>query len=423
MKKTKRLFFIIAIILIAIIFYSVFKFNKNPLSVIYISQYVLIIYLFILLDKTKLSLLVLIYPVFKYFWYQFYAEDWFDTGDVIVYMGLLADTLKQTGLSIDAILATGDQYSRFYFLTIINIFIPMQVYGIDFRSSNSLILLYFNDLIFLILTVITTISFKGFISKRHLGYFVIFLLFSPTILSLTGINDRHLFTLFALLLFVRGYELFGTKKKINFYLILSIFMLFLNKKELILAVLIYVFILNRKFSKKPVITIISSILLFSSLYLFKDNILIYYNNYGTSDSIISVFGILIIPLKYIYAILSPFPWYKFQSHLTVSFGSLFLLLAWFLNSVTGLAITLSLIKYYKSIKLNKFYFKYFILFGLVMSTTIVLGNIGHSGYLSIYYILLIPVFFIIGKKKSVYMFFQSFIFIILINFVAFIAGF
>lgn len=421
MKKTKKLYFFVAFFLIALIFFNVIDLNNRPVAFIYISQYVLIIYLFSLLGKSKLSVLVLIYPVFKYFWYQYYAEDWFLIGDLHNYMGLLVDTFKKNEISLDTILQTANTYSRFYFLTLINIFIPMQIYSIDFGSNNSLILLYFNDLIFLMLTVITTISFKGFLSKRHIRYFVIFLLFSPTILSLTATNDRHLFTLFALLLFVRGYELFNNKNKINFYLILSLLILFLNKKELIVGITFYIFLQNIKFSKKYFTSILTLSLLLIVMYNFKGEILNYYKIFGAGQSII--LNLINVPLKYVYGILSPFPWYKYDSHLNVSFGSYFVLFSWFLNSVTGLAVTLSLIYYYRLIKSNTFYFKYFIFFGMIMSTSIILGNTGHAGYLSIYYIFLIPVFFIIGKNKSLSIFFQSFITIILINIIVFIVGF
>lgn len=431
MINSKKVFYI-GILFIFLSIYGLFEYyTTSPIPIIYISQYLLVTYLFLVLVPSKFSLFVLIYPMFKFLWYQFYMDDWFLIGDVISYMKLLSVTFVNNGVNLDTLLSVYENYGRFYYLTIINMLVPMMVFDISFGSENSFLLLYFNDLIFVALTVIFAIAYRGMISNKHLALFVLFILFSPTILSLTAVTDRHLFTLFALLFFVRGFILYDCENKYNIYLFLSLFMIYLNKKELLLAIMLYVVLLNISLLKKPRNLIFSILILFITLFFLKNSLLEYMNIQGMSttgfaSTLQNTLGfmsiVIIAPLKYIYAILAPFPWYKYDTHLNISYGSYFVLAAWYMNSIFGLAIVISLVKYFRYVKKNTFYYKYFILFGIIMSTTIILGHIGHAQYLSVYYVLFLPLFFVIGRKKTLIVLSQSFLTIVVINIVLFQAG-
>jgi len=433
-KTPSKLNILYLLILIAFGSIALVYFKESPTFIIYLIQYLFIVYIFFSLKKYILSFLLFLYPLFKFLVYQTYDSDWNTVGDLYAYVGLLLDAFSANGVNLDTIQLAHLEYNKFYFLTIINMYFPMTLFETSYTSNNNFILLYFNDLILLVITTFIVTALKGIMKDKYILYFVFFVFFSPTILALTWIPDRHLFTLLGLMLFIRGnIEWKNTRKLSNFYLFSSVVIIFLNKPPLLLAIGL-MFLFSEFKSSKYKSTLfpfffISLVLLF---YLTQNIVLSYAVGVGSDlgygaasllkgNSLLT--WIFMVPIKYIYAILSPFPWYKFNGLISNAGGSYFIVIMMYLNSVLGLSIVIALIKYYKKIKKYSFWYDNFIWVGIIFSLTIIMAHIGHAGYLSIYYILFLPIFFILGKRISIYIFAISFLFIVLLNIILYLFKF
>lgn len=425
------------IILLTFIFLSILiipEYKENGIVTILFLQLLLSVFIFSkLLKYSKWSLLIIIYPLVKFIYYGTYSDSWYLAGDFQAYLRLLKSAFSDSMINFQNIFIINATYEKFYFLTIINMFIPMKIFNINLMSEQSFIYLYFNDLINLVMISIIVIAYKDMVKGRYILYITLFLLYSPSYLAQTIYPDRHIFTVFALLLFTKGFFEFNKGNKYNFYLITSIIIIGINKFPLLFSISLYILIVYYINNKQYRLNIIILLILLFIFTVFFDNTLIKYfigvgsNTTGLAAQLSSLFGpvyfVIMAPIKYIYAILSPFPWYKYDNVLINVGGSYLGLFITYFNSVIALSLFLSLFKYFKEIKNNEFLFKYFILFGIIMSFTIIPAHIGHYAYLALYFILFLPIFFIIGQKRTFIKLFQSFIIILILNIFLFIANF
>ncbi|PML61243.1 hypothetical protein BCT73_06540 [Vibrio breoganii] len=393
------------LLLIIIIITSLIVLNllSNKFFAIYFVQYIFVIFIYSKLEKTTSSILVVFYPVFKIFWYSLYSDNWYVTGDVINYMTLLSNTFVENGLNLDTISLINGNYVRYYYLTVINILYPMIKYNIDFGSSDMIYLLYFNDIIYLLFLAWVTIEYKIIFRDKEINFLVIFMLLSPSMLAFTAINDRHMFTLFGLLLLAKSIFEYNNTKKVSLLLIISLLIIYLNKKELLIGFSLYLLIINREklFSGKNIV--IFGFLVLSLVFLFKSTILHYisaqgFKTTGISQDLGLLSSILIIPIKYLYAMLAPFPWFKLEDFIGGYYGSYLVLLSWFANSIFSFVLFYILMTNRSKYRDSKYYSSH-ILLGVVMTLTIVFGSIGHAQYLTVYYPLLIPLFFTLNQKE------------------------
>lgn len=402
--------------------------SLNSVAIIF-CQFLTLIFISKLLNFRRKSLLIFIYPLMKYIYYLFYSPSWINISDFHSYFELLKHAFYNNNSFLSNLFHVFQSGNKFYYLTIINIYIPTLLFNHSIQSGNTLIFLLFNDLIFLCLLALIVAIYRNTIDCKTMYCLLIFLLFSPVILSFTEFPDRHLFSLFALLIFVRGLIKLenNPEKFLNWYFILSLIILIINKPQLIFGIILYFLILNFKLksSLKSIFLVFSLIILiFSVNFFMKDNLYFYLSEYAQNvhgysliikDYLGTLYWFLMPIIKYVYAVLSPFPWYKYQYFLFNSGGSILTILMYYLSSTFGVSCFWILFKYWKTIKKNHFFYKNFILFGLVMSLTIIFAQIGHADYLSIYMVFFTPLILIIGLKKFLTEFTKCFILLILIN--------
>jgi hypothetical protein len=95
-------------------------------------------------------------------------------------------------------------------------------------------------------------------------------------------------------------------------------------------------------------------------------------------------------VKYVYALLSPFPWSSSPKYIDIYAGNWFLFFMHTLSALTGLYLFFVVILKWRAILASENQLKQVVAFALIMSLSILKGATGHHGYLSIYFIMLAP---------------------------------
>lgn len=117
-------------------------------------------------------------------------------------------------------------------------------------------------------------------------------------------------------------------------------------------------------------------------------------------------GLVNIPLigmffKYLYALLAPFPWHEAPLFVETLFGgNYFLFFMSMLSSLTGIYFFARLIRYWKPLVKHYSDIRPPIVFGLIMSSSILFGSTGFQMYLMIYYPFFAPLFLIQSYRLS-----------------------
>jgi len=95
-------------------------------------------------------------------------------------------------------------------------------------------------------------------------------------------------------------------------------------------------------------------------------------------------------VKYVYALLSPFPWYYSPTYIGNYAGNWFLFFMHTISALTGLYLFFVVILKWRAILSADNQLKQVVAFALIMSLSILKGATGYHGYLSIYFIMLAP---------------------------------
>ena len=107
---------------------------------------------------------------------------------------------------------------------------------------------------------------------------------------------------------------------------------------------------------------------------------------GKSFSFLAQIPVIGWIIKYIYALLSPFPWTIASHHIeTIYTGNSLMFFLHILSAMTGVYFFNILIVKYRKIWSLDDDFRSLIVFGLIMSSTILGGSTGFHGYLSIFF--------------------------------------
>ena len=108
-------------------------------------------------------------------------------------------------------------------------------------------------------------------------------------------------------------------------------------------------------------------------------------------------------VKYLYAILSPFPWSNYSFFINFNYGGNYLLFIMHIfSSLIGLYLFLSIIINFKNIGRIDKSLRLMFVYGLVMSLSILGGSAGFHTYLLVYFPFLAPMF--INKKFHINIF-------------------
>jgi hypothetical protein len=385
-----------------------------------IAQSIICIY-FISRLKTKLSLLILLFPLITFILSEGYKEPFSDIGDGPAYTELSynfqeahldnkIDFIDQLKNDIISLIFYGHFIGAFPVRLGADIFFGQKVEEKTYYLFQQYWFLILISFLFLL-----TIKWEIF-SFSTLQIIFLFILVSPTFFDLGNAITRHYLTFFSVFLFYISF--IGLIKKIHYskfiFLGLSLILIFLGKLGYIPFLLIssLIIIWPKLKPTKKIYFSLSAL----TVFLVSWPLIIELNNkyqelYLVGGNTISSNGLLAIPIKIMMSILGAFPWYNPSIHYYVYGGNYLFFYFHIISALFGLWIFLRLVLYFKKILKINDELKNLILFGTIMSVTILFGSAGFHGYLSIFFPFFAPL--ILVKRYNINLFIPILISILL----------
>lgn len=353
----------------------------------------------IILLRTKLSLLLILHPfLVQLIAFQF-DSPFMLAGDGEAYQNVVrqylnSETLDFYWLSIASTegLLSFLRYTNLGIVPIIALpeFIFGSIEDTDYYKWQMLV-----HLLLVLTTVIITTEWRE-LEYRYMSIIVVFSLLSPSFIELTSTPTRHVVTFYSvLLLFITHVSIISryTLERLFWY-ILAIILVVISKVALLIPYGIYVVIEMLYYrsivkDKRNLILIIA--LVTASLFVFPIFVEIIERYFtitaltgaATYSSLtqIPIIGVLI---KYIYALLSPFPWGDVDfitSHYYS--GNITVYVMHILSAITGSYLICTTLLEFRT--LSKIEVSKPTLYGLIMSTSIIGGATGFHTYILIYF--------------------------------------
>jgi hypothetical protein len=365
-----------------------------PIVSLLSAELVLLFYMAIRL-KGKTSFIILIFPLIVYFLSCNYALPYTELGDAFGYFpsaDYVWDNYVVGNGSLTDLFEKGWVYFGFYFHHF-GAWPSIWLTEHFFLENASSSVYYLSQTYYLLILLYTLLYFSdrwNVFSEKVQKSIFIFIILSPTFFELGVAVTRHYFTFFSVFLYYLAFD--GLLKKFTFEkfiaLIFSIIFLLIGKPAYLLAITLYSgLILYSRFTKLQRLIsffIVSSVSIILIPFVF--DVFIRYGKLlmeGSSSLSFPVF--LIVPLKYILAIFSPFPWYKFDYHFFVYGGNIYFFIGHILSSIFGLWVLFRLVLYLKSILSISPEIKSVTIYGIIMSSTVIFGATGFHGYLSVFF--------------------------------------
>lgn len=403
--NSKWLFLLICLILIFLNFNYLYK---SPYVVFGIADLILLFYITTLFDNKFKYLLFLHIPIVIIL-SNFFVTPFLELGDGIAYEATVKSYYNSNSGSFDFTnLLEDNNLLQLFKLTSFG-FLPIYLIPEYFfsRPDDVVYYLWQNNFHVLLSSLVITLATSWKLqNKKYLLIIILFIILSPSFFDLTSQPTRHVVTFFSIFLLFFSYVAVLDKPKPSriFWFIISIFFLLLSKYFLLITFLIFVLVdfhFFRIISKKIILfligLIISTSIIFSTLIsALKDYWEIGKSGGGAFSGLLEI-PIIGLILKYLYAILSPFPWSYYTYFISFNYGGNYLLFIMHIfSSLIGLYLFISVLSNYKEIFRLEKSLKLMIVYGLVMSLSILGGSAGFHTYLLIYFPFLSPLFI---KKK------------------------
>lgn len=378
----------------------------------------LLTYIFISFRESKKVLLLLFYPVGIFVLSLGYTSTSFlSAGDGLSYLNIYNDVIAQSGV-FEYLNLHAEGGASFISILKISSLGALPTFAVtDYLFDNASSVNYFTTqslvhISFFIL-ILAFIIKQNILPKNTLLYFTLFVLVSPSFFELGVAPTRHYFTFSAVFLLFYAHQLITLKKTFLrvFVLFLAFFAILISKPPYLFVYLIYVIVsllLTYNENKKNIFLLLLGVLIISYYVLIP-----YLTNYADTYIKISVMSmgrvagdVLSIPIlgwliKYAYAILSPFPWHKWTIHVQDSYnGNIYGFLFHVMSSATGLFFVVVALLNFKNFKRLDRSERDMLLFGLIMSTSILGGATGFHGYISIFFPFFVPLLYLDHKILS-----------------------
>lgn len=365
--------------------------------------------------KSNFRFYFLLYPLLVIIIFPFYKQPFCDLGDGISYFGATRSYLpfyNGTG-NVDKIFELIETINLkiLYIGFIPNILIPDYLYA---EPSES-VYYYWQSCLHVIYVSICLVLAKKWkvLPEDYLLPLVLFAVISPSFFEIGNAPTRHFMTFFSILLFYTSIN--SAIKSITFskiiILLISLILIIVSKIGYLVPVIGYSIYrilsansINKiyKYIMVIIIVIITILLLpffYKLLYAFNENKL------GGAATFSFLVGIPILSVlsKYIYALLAPFPWQEASLFIDTIYGGNWIhFTLHVISSLTGIYFFAIIILHFKSIMRSNKEIKDLVLFGLIMSSTILVGQTGYHGYLSIFFPFFAPLFAVRNFKIPIW---------------------
>ena len=376
---------------------------EEPFVTLFFLDFCLCVYL-VSGFKYRFRFLFLLHPVILLVSSQLYLDDWLTSGD-----GNSIASVVSSYIDIGVVNPSPVDFEEMQKMGFLGLFkfasfgaVPTYIVPYTFfKLPVDTVYYVWQGVFHIILCSIAASVGKHFasIKDEYLFSIILFAAISPTFWELAQVPTRHLVTFFGLfLLFITHASIV---KQVNmhkiFWWVLALIIVLGSKSIYLLAYIPFALVdffvirqikLDRKYF--TIVIVLGFIgLIFASYFI---SVLGQYSAIAKSGgntypflTQIPVFGWVI---KYLYALLAPFPWTAATAahHVqTIFTGNLLIFVMHVFSSISGLYFFNVLIMKRRIIWALDDDFKSLMAFGVIMSSTILGGSIGFHGYLSIFF--------------------------------------
>jgi len=398
--------------------FILFALSITPYIAIFIIDFLFCAYLSRLF-KNKYRYLFLIHPFFLFISSRFYSSSFLLGGDGQAYLDIVQTYFNSNNLSFHfAELSNEMSIFEFFKYTSLGILPVFAVPEFFFGKPNDVIYYLWQGTfnVFLSLIVITLARAWRTLQTNYLFAMALFVVISPSCFDLGAAPTRHVMTLFGVLLLFNAHIAISQNLTLSRAIsyIIAIAVILISKAPLLLPYVLFTcvdifFIHKKRISRLKLFMLLGVLALGLSLigrFLLETLIsseassVEGANTFG-SNTQIPIIGWIV---KYIYAILSPFPWSSFMVFINSEAyqGNGVLFFMHILSSLTGLYLFFIVILKYRYILNADIQLQQAVAYALIMSLSILRGSTGFHVYLLIYFPMLAPLLTV--KKLQINLF-------------------
>jgi hypothetical protein len=356
--------------------------------------------------RTAWSSLLLLHPVILYLSGQFFSQPFLELGDGPAYVAVVDQYLDSSSLTFtgDHLVTAFDPLELVKYLSL-GVAPVLAIPEYFFGSVDGQVYYLWQGAFHVLLT-----SFAGVLAlswkvmpKHHLVAMILFAILSPSFFDLGTTPTRHVVTFFGVfLLFLSHLALvrrFSLDRGIWFAV--AILVVFISKWQLLLPYLAFasldLFLLRGK--GRPLGTIVIALSTATGAVLLGSTLLESAETYlegtaregGATFSHLTQTPMVGWVVKFVYALLAPFPWHQWGTFTATLYGgNLFLFVMHVLSSIIGTYLFLSIAVRWRAVAAADSDFKRRLLYPIVMSLSIIGGATGFHTYLLIYFPMLAP---------------------------------
>lgn len=357
------------------------------------------------LFRSRYRLLFLVQPAILVFASQLFDTPFLMLGDGPSYYKTVAQYVDFTTLSfqgerlVSGLTILG--FLKYASLGVAPIYVvPEFIYG---NPSDAVYYLWQGTFHVILCSIIFTIACAWrVLPERYLFVMALFSIVAPSFFDLGSAPTRHIVTYSGVLLTFLSYA--ALVKNISLGrvlgLVIGVILILISKAPLLIGVLLFVFIdqvgiFGVRFDLRRMLMLVLGLLgLFVAGDYFLESIEAYRATEATGAATFSGYTQLPVVgyvVKYIYALLSPFPWSDAPIFIEGNYGGNWLLFVLhMLSSFTGVYLFLIVIFRAKKIFSCDPELTRTLLYGLAMSVSILKGSTGFHTYLLIYFPFLAP---------------------------------
>lgn len=361
------------------------------------------------LFKSRLKYLLFLHPFIMLVSGNFFHAPFLEGGDGLMYGGVVDSyTSSENGLVDSSSIIGGFSqlgiisFLKFASLGAIPVFILPPLL---FDAPSQEIYYFFQGVLLVLLITFFSVIIKSWrvIPDNLLFSIVCFSIISPTFFELGVAPTRHYLTYIGLFVFISSYIALIDRYNLNRFIWFSFAILLtaISKMAylpLMLAFIISDQILIRKIRLTKQAVVFSALVLVFVFVFLGGYVVSLFNLYsGISEEGGNRLGYLAtVPVlgsifKYIFALLAPFPWHEVSAITAESYsGNYFIFVMHILSSLFGLYFFSVAALRYRTIRIIDTTAKTILLFGFMMTLSIVFGSTGFHGYIAIFFPFMAP---------------------------------
>ena len=354
--------------------------------------------------KNKYRFLFFLHPVILAISSQLYTMPFLLTGDGEAWVGVIGSYLDTRTFEFHGNELISN-YGLFTFFKIASLGI-VPIYAVpEFFFQNPEDAIYYlwqgTFHVFLSALVVTLAQSWRVLERKYLFSVALFTVIGPSFFDLGVAPTRHILTFFGVyLLFVTHIAVMQgfTLSRLLWYAI-AVAVILISKMPLLIPYFIFVlidmfYIRPFKLKSRNVMLLGIFVLALALTWNTFFEVIVGYNEISKAGAGFS--GVSKLPIigwiqKYIYALLSPFPWSKSYLHIEgIYSGNWFLFFMHTLSAMTGLYLFFVIFLKWRAILASDTQLKQLVAFALIMSLSILKGTTGFHSYILIYFPMLVP---------------------------------